>query len=189
MISPYIYKQGNQRSDPCYVKTRVNDSRQIANYNLTNYRNQWKCNQKAFNTFNPIYNQQGIHNGTGLDCPQNVRASSDLLHSQLVTKPLDKLQEEINEERYYDYLPKKSGMYNITKGGICDVSFNTNSCNILTSTTVGPNPQRGYNPIFDRVGINTRDFRRKNEYWYKKQKHALNIENTMGSHGRFTKMR
>ena len=185
-ISNRISIPTSQRDDQCYVETRTNTNRNFSDYNVTNYRNQWKCGQKQFNTFNPIYNNQGIRNGNGLDC--YVDTSSALLHSQLLSKPVDKLQEMVNEERYYDYFPKTSGMQNITSQGICKKSFVSNQCDILTSTTAAPNPQKGYNPLFDRIGSNTRNFSRRNEVYYKKMKAPLNVMQNIGSHGRYTKL-
>ena len=62
----------------------------------------------------------------------------------------------------------------------------------FVSTSLSTNPQNGYNPVFDRNGIDTRNFRRKSDRYYKKTNPAQykrKYVKTLGSSGRFSSFR
>ncbi len=62
----------------------------------------------------------------------------------------------------------------------------------FTSTSLSTQPQSGYNPVFNREGIDTRNFRRKTERYYKHTQHGQykrKYIKTLGSAGRFCKFK
>lgn len=171
------------KNDYDYLLLEKQKNNNYSNYQTTNYRN-YKCKTNFHNgpfTRKDLqqYNGLGVSNGYvgGCNILDDDRVTRPLIHS----KPLDKNFERIERQRYrHQTLPT-----NINYNGICNNKFESNTC-MYTSTTVPVDPQRNIDPTFDRIGINTRNYNRKDSSHYKNIK-TYNLLNTIGQHGRYTK--
>ena len=179
---------GDLRNDQCYKLLHMTDNKKKSDYLVTNYRNN-NCKDKFHNTpFSgemSVYNGLGVSNGYVGGC--NIIADDNVTRPLIHSKPEDKLQERVTQDRYFIPLPPTQGnVYNIQDNGICNFDTHTNKCGFLTSTTVSSNPQGGYNPVMDRYGVNSRNYNRKDDNHYKFSK-VTDFEKFVGPHGRYTK--
>lgn len=135
-------------NEKCYRDTQKKENENFSKYQNTNYR---KKENNQYNTkINSIYHYQGINDGKGP--AQNVDVDDKLTRGNFSSKPLDKLAEHANFEKHIHH--------NLHK---C-VDNNQNS--FLTSTNLSCQPQINYKGEFNRQGISTSNYGRKN---YKKQ--------------------
>lgn len=151
-----IYKNTNLPTDPDFIKTDVAENKQYGDYSVKNYRKaQYTKNPNYVSKVNhTFYDRLGIHDGKGAG--RNVDADDMLTRGELTNKPADRLQEKVNEIRYYDYMP-------VERKNFINNEF-------LVSTTLSIEPQKGYNPSFEIYGRSTTHFNRKSEQYYKNYK-------------------
>jgi hypothetical protein len=134
-------------SEKCYMNTQKKENENFSKYQNTNYRN--KPNNKYNTKINSIYLYQGINDGKGPG--QNVDVDDKLTRGNFHVKPVDKLAEIKTFENH--------------------IHFKLHSCvdnnhkNFLTSTKLSCEPQTNYKGGFDKQGISTSNYGRKN---YKK---------------------
>lgn len=179
---------GDLRNDQCYKLLHMTDNKTKSDYIITNYRNN-ECkdpfHRGPFSEDMAVYNGLGVSNGYVGGC--NILADDDVTRPLIHSKPEDKLQERVTQDRYMIPLPGPQGpVYNIQENGLCSFEIPSNQCGFLTSTTVSSNPQMGYNPVMDRYGINSRNYGRKDDNYYKTAK-ITDFEKYLGPHGRYTK--
>ena len=173
-----ILEQNGLIDDECYLRQRVLQNKNESDYKITNHRDH-KCRKdlKDFTTFHYLYDHQGINDGYVGKCTVE-QDNNNLRFGNLTPKPIDRLVETVPFEWKYDYL-------NIPTKDITHVNHEV-------STTLSVRPQEGYNPIFNREGVDTRHFKRKNERYYKfssPQRYKNKYVHTLGSAGRFSNMK
>ena len=173
-----ILKQNRLINDPCYARQRTLQNKNESDYKVTNHRDH-QCRKKIpdFNTFHYLYDNIGVNDGFVGRCTVE-QDNNNLRFGNLTPKPIDRLAESVPFELNYDYV-------NINTKPVTSVDFEV-------STSLSVKPQKGYNPIFNREGIDTRNYKRKTERYYKfstlqgyKQKYVK----TLGSSGRFTALK
>lgn len=170
-----ILEQNRLINDQCYLRQRVLQNKNESNYKVTNHRDH-KCFKKVkdFKTFHWLYDHHGIDDGHVGKCTVE-QDNNNLRFGNLTPKPVDRLAESVPIELNYQYL-------NISTKPITSVKYEV-------STTLSVNPQSGYNPTFNREGIDTRNFGRKSERYYKystPQGYRRKYVHTLGSAGRFS---
>ena len=170
-----ILEQNSLINDQCYLRQRVLQNKNESDYRVTNHRDH-QCKKKIqdFRTFYYLYNHQGIDDGHVGRCTVQ-QDNLNLRYGNLTPKPVDRLAESVPIEWKYNYLY-------IPQTKITNVDHQV-------STTLSVKPQEGYNPIFNREGIDTRHFKRKNERFYKYNQpsnYKKNYPKTLGSSGRFS---
>lgn len=145
-----IYSNSNLQNDKDYIES---DKKMFDNYSMyqnTNHR--YKKNIDYKSKVEEIYDFQGISDGYGPG--KNINFDDELTRGNFHTKPLDKLAETVNYNRYvYPNLQKCS---------------NINDKTFLISTTQSCNPQVNYNAVFEIYGSSDRNYNRKSEKFYKK---------------------
>lgn len=173
-----VLEQSSLINDQCYLRQRVLQNKNESNYKVTNHRDH-KCFKKVkdFTTFHWLYNNLGVDDGHVGNCTVE-QDNNNLRFGNLTPKPSDRLAESVPVEWKFDYV-------HINTKPITSVHHEV-------STTLSVNPQKGYNPIFNREGIDTRNYKRKNERYYKYSTpagyHKKYIQ-TLGSAGRFSTMK
>lgn len=173
-----ILEQNRLINDPCYLRQRILQNKNESDYRITNHRDHLCRKQvKDFRTFHYLYDYQGIEDGYVGKCTVE-QDNNHLRYGNLTPKPAERLAESVPIEWKFNYL-------NINTVPVTNVDHEV-------STTLSVRPQEGYNPVFNREGIDTRNYKRKNERFYKfstpngyKKKYV----NTLGSSGRFSKMK
>lgn len=140
--------------DPNYVILDTLDNKKASNWQTSNYRTleYTKNPNYRFPQYHKLYDLQNITEGLGPG--MNPDLDSDLTHGNIVNLPNDRLSEHITFVRYADFLP------------VCQVpEFNQNAFLVSTSTSV--DPQRRFNPEFNRYGVNTRNYNRFSDEHYR----------------------
>jgi len=164
-----IFMDNTLTNDPSEISFEKKANRGMADYSLTSF---YKPCQKSINSTNKkdeIANNFGLYTGVGINtCLIDV--DTKMSRSDFVNKPADKLSSKLDEGRRFDYLRNYRTGSNVDENGICANSFGKNNCDILTATTIARDPQRNFNPTFDRFGINTRNYKRRPSSLFKKQK-------------------
>lgn len=178
-----VFEMGDLRNDKCYKLLHMQDNEQISNYKITNYRND-NCSNPIHNgPFDKdlsIYNGLNVNNGYTGGC--NIMTDDELTRGLQVSRPEDKLMGRIEEqERYMIPLPNS---YN--PAGFCTDTITNNMCPIITKAEISGRPQMGFDPMFNRIGINARNYQRKDAAFYK-EKTNYNFMNDVGERGRYTK--
>ncbi len=173
-----ILEQNRTINDQCYLRQRTLQNKNESDYRVTNHRDH-QCRKKIpdFNTFHYLYDHLGVNDGFVGKCTVE-QDNNNLRYGNLTPKPIDRLAESVPIELNYDYV-------NIDTVPVTNVRFEV-------STSLSVKPQKGYNPIFDRQGIDTRHFRRKNERYYKfttLEEYKKKYAKTLGSHGRFSALK
>ena len=173
-----ILEQNRTINDQCYLRQRVLQNKNESDYRVTNHRDH-RCRKdiQDFTTFYYLYDHEGVHDGHVGKCTVD-QDNLNLRFGNLTPKPVDRLVESVPIEWKYQYL-------NINTKPITSVKHEV-------STTLSVKPQEGYNPIFNREGIDTRNFGRKNERFYKYSTpygYKKGYVKTLGSAGRFSQMK
>lgn len=173
-----ILEQNRTINDQCYLRQRVLQNKNESDYRVTNHRDH-QCHKKIpdFNTFHYLYDHQGVNDGYVGKCTVE-QDNNNLRFGNLTPRPIDRLAESVPFELNYDYV-------NISTRPVTSVDFEV-------STTLSHQPQKGYNPVFHRGGIDTRNFKRKSEQYYKfstPQKYTRKYVKTLGSSGRFSSLK
>lgn len=173
-----IMEQTSLINDQCYLRQRTLQNKNESNYRITNHRDH-RCKKKLpdFNTFHYLYDNQGVNDGHLGKCTIE-QDNNNLRFGNLTPKPIDRLAESVPIEWKYNYV-------NINTKPVTTVDFEV-------STTLSTQPQKGYNPIFNREGIDTRNFNRKTERYYKyssPQGYNKKYVKTLGTRGRFSTLR
>lgn len=162
---------GNSRlkNDNKLLEQDRKDNKKSSDYLLIDFRPYCKNDfvNDTINKKGEIPLNYNVYAGTGIN--QCDIDNDSELRPTFTNKPDDKNTSKLNEKRKYDYISEDtfktndfdSGFSNINPNGICQYSFSDNKCDFLTQTTIGPNPQQGYNPLFDIAGLNTHDLYRK----------------------------
>lgn len=173
-----ILEQNRLINDECYLRQRVLQNKNESDYRVTNHRDhQCRKNLKDFTTFHYLYDHQGIEDGYVGKCTVE-QDNNNLRYGNLTPKPIDRLAESVPVEWKFGYL-------NIPTKDITHVKQEV-------STTLSVRPQEGYNPIFNREGMDTRNFGRKSERFYKYSTpygYKKKYPKTLGSSGRYSKMK
>ena len=173
-----ILEQNRLINDECYLRQRVLQNKNESDYRVTNLRDhQCRKEVKDFTTFHYLYNHQGVEDGYVGKCTVE-QDNNNLRFGNLTPKPIDRLAESVPIEWKYQYL-------DISTKPITSVKHEV-------STTLSVQPQIGYNPVFNREGIDTRHFQRKNERFYKFSDPASYNKqyiHSLGSAGRFSVMK
>jgi len=146
-----IFSTSDLQNDRDYKNVDNEMNKKYLSYQNKNHRYRENVDYKS--KVNEIYNFQGISDGKGPG--KNILADDNLTRGNFHVKPLDKLAESLDYERYtYPNLQKCS-------------DFNEKS--FLISTSQSCNPQKKYNPIFEIQGISDRNYNRKSDNFYKKK--------------------
>lgn len=173
-----LLEQNRLINDQCYLRQRVLQNKNESDYRVTNHRDhQCRKGVKDFTTFYYLYDNQGVEDGHVGKCTVQ-QDNLNLRYGNLTPRPIDRLAESVPIEWKYNYL-------DINTVPITNVDHEV-------STSLSVKPQRGYNPIFNREGIDTRNYKRKTERYYKysqPQKYARQYVKTLGSSGRFSPMK
>ena len=181
-VSKHISQITREKNDNCFVNQYVNQSRKNMEIQMYPYRDH-PCDKVLFQTSHPLYLHHNISPGHVNNC--KVNTDSKLTRSQLTFKPVDNLAESVNKEFAFYHLTK-SNANNIA----VNQNYRHNNASMTLATTVPEHPQYHINPNFDRIGVSTRDYSRKNSLYYKNagvNNHKLNIQKTVGPHGRWSK--
>lgn len=140
--------------DNRYVKLDTNDNAHSSKLQLENYRQQQYTNNPNF-LFqkDQYYDLQGINDGYGIP-QQRIDTDSELRQSNMVSKPIDKLNTKVTYIRRAGFLPANESTIFHDK--------------FLVSSTLSQNPQVGYNPNFEIYGQTARDYGRLPSEFYRK---------------------
>jgi len=156
-IQNKILAQDRTINDKCYLKTYVRTNKEESQYKVTNHRAHFDQCKLPFKTSHPLYENIGIDDGHVGQC--TVNQDSELTRGMnFWSKPLDKLNDKVTSERHMIYLPP-------TKKVIKQDSFQDR---FLISTSQSHNPQANFDPSFEIYGVYTRDYKRKNDKYYRK---------------------
>lgn len=98
-----------------------------------------------------LYDYQDINHGDGPGV--NVDADDKLTRGNIVSKPIDKLAEKDFFDPYRIILPTQV--------------IPIRQAKFLVSTSLAADPQKKYDPYFDIAGLNTRNYARKPDTYYK----------------------
>ena len=169
-----IMEQNRLINDPCYLRQRTLQNKNESDYRITNHRDH-RCVKKMgnFDTFHYLYDHTAAKDGYIGKC--TVDGDDQLTRGNLTPKPIDRLAESVPPELNYNYL-------GINNRDITNVDH-------FVSTTLSVDPQIGYNPVFNREGIDSRNYNRKQERYYKYSKpihYKMNYVKTLGSSGRYS---
>jgi len=139
--------------DNKYVKLDTQDNSHSSRLQLENYRQQeYTQNPEYLFKKDQVYDLQGIEDGYGIP-KQRIDIDSELRQSNMVPKPIDKLNTKVTYIRRAGFLPKNEASIQHNK--------------FLVSTTLSQNPQVNYNPSFAIYGQTTRDFARLPSDFYR----------------------
>ena len=129
----------------------------MANYRLQKYT---RNPNYLFPQYHKLYDIQGIDEGQGPGMNPNL--DSALRHSNMVNLPDDRLTEKVTFVRYVDFLP--------------DYVLNPEYAHdrFLVSTTIPIDPQRRFNPEFDRYGVNCRHYNRLTDEYFRQMGNKSN---------------
>lgn len=179
LVSQHINQIAREKNDTCFVNQYQKQSKNNMDWRLYNTR-ETPCEKKIFKTSHPLYLQHNISPGHVNNCKVNI--DSNLTRGQLSFKPVDNLAESVDKSfAFYDLPKSNSNHFNVQQ------SFQDNNLFMKLATTVPEHPQFHLNASFSRIGVSTRDYSRKNSLYYKNLKKPLNINKTVGSHGRYSK--
>jgi len=144
----------NLRGDRTLIQSDVIYNKREQNYVLdgNRYTNS-KYPAKYIFAPDQLYDYQGVSHGSGPG--KNINVDDHLTRGNLVPRPGDKLAEKDLFSPYRIMLPTQVQPIHHDK--------------FLVSTSLQTNPQQGYNPIFERQGINTRHYNRKPDSFYKEK--------------------
>lgn len=154
---PNIHQNNRSINDPGYINLDTKDNQKINQWQMKNFRTieYTKNPHYWFPEHHTFYDLQGIDEGQGAG--MNPDLDSNLTRGNWVNLPDDRLQEKVTFIRYIDYYPPM--VFHPTE-------FDNNR--FFVSTSISDDPQRNFNPEFDRYGVCTRHFNRfSDEYWRK----------------------
>jgi hypothetical protein len=177
-VSQHISQITREKNDSCFVDQYIRQNKKNMKWNIYNTR-EAPCDKKVFKTFDNYYLHQGVSPGYVNNC--KVNTDSKLRQGQLTQRPVDNLAESVDKSLPFYYLAKT----NSNKTALLP-NYRDNNASMLVSTTVSEHPQFHLNPNFDRIGVSTRDYDRKNSLYYKNQKGPLPAEKTAGQYGRWS---
>lgn len=176
------------KNDRCFKLLHMDDNEKRSTYHTTNFRNNF-CKTDFYNgpyKHLDVYNGLGVSNGKVGGC--NIITDDALTRGQITARPDDKLMESRKYEAhsFNNLMPNPKISSNVQMNGFCDVSMSTNSCDFLTSTSVGYHPQENFDARFDYIGVNSRNYGRKDSTYYKNMG-QVNFNKSLGPHGRYSK--
>ena len=147
-----IYANSGLQAEEAYIKVDTQDNKNINFLQTSNYRTvKYTKNPNYHFKRDQVYDLQGIHDGYGAG--RNVEVDDKLTRGNLVSKPNDRLAEQIGFIRRIDFLPARHRKISHNK--------------FLVSTTLKSRPQTSFNPGYDTYGVNCRNYKRKSELYYK----------------------
>ncbi len=159
-LSNRIFIDTSTLNDDGYSQLSTKDNQKRSKLALDNYRTvEFTKNPKYLFPFDHVfYDLQAIDEGKGPG--MNVDLDTKMTRGNFVVKPAEKLQEKVNFIRYVDFLPPKNIPIDHKK--------------FLVSTSLSIDPQRKFNPVFHRQGIQTNHFNRLTDEFYRDIVHKPN---------------
>ena len=135
-----------------FAVAETQQSKKVSDYNVTNHRTtEYTNNPNYLFPKDQLYDLQGIDNGKAPG--KNIMVEDNLTRGNLEPRPGDKLNEKVTFIRYVDFLPDKDK--------------NIDHDEFLVSTSLQKKPQKKYCPQFDIYGINTRNYQRQEDLYFK----------------------
>jgi hypothetical protein len=135
-----------------YAIEETKQSKLESDYRVTNHRTtEYTKNPNYMFKKDELYDLQGIDDGKGPG--KNILVDDKLTRGNWEPRPDDKLNEKVTFIRYVDFLPEKDK--------------NIDHDQFLVSTSLPKKPQTQFCPQFDKYGINTRNYQRKQDLYFK----------------------
>jgi hypothetical protein len=156
-MNPRILHNTRSINDRKYIILDTQDNARINKFQTDNFRTtKYTKNPKYYYLPNhQIYYLQSISEGQGAG--MNADLDSSLTRGDVINLPDDRLTEKVTYIRHVDILPPK-----ITYSKTYEFDHNK----FLVSTTISDDPQREFNPEFHMGGVNTTNYiRPSDEYW------------------------